>query len=52
MSKLYHVNLITIGQWINCFLYLMYIINLNTGRHQNRNDIGNNAIKVFSWYYT
>ena len=40
-----------IGQWINCFLYLMYIINLSIGRHQNRNDTGNNTIKVFSSYY-
>ena len=51
MSKLYHVILITIGQWINCFLYLMHIISLSTCRHQNRNDTGNNTMKVFSWYY-
>ena len=48
MSKLYHVTIIIIGQWINCFLYLMYIINLSTGRHQSRNDTGNNTMKVFS----
>ena len=48
MSKLYHVTLITIGQWIGCFLYLIYIIHLSTVRHQNRNDTGNNTMKVFS----